>query len=243
MFFFLFISFDLQYSAVIQQQQSKLSPLELNVNTQASIASAQQQQSYASLNGDLFNNMPHLAAKRSYSPFDVSPSFGFNNFIGSSSSQSSASLQSNPNQQYYNGAFSYGQQASADSRLSDHMLGKLGAESASKYPYGGGAVGGSGVVGSGSGVGRYMDDSSLSSPYTKPYEDDTFLSNLHAGQRLNSEVCSCFNHVILNRHSWSVILLKNFIFIPCKLHRWPYTMWPIQSSTIARYWVYAMALK
>lgn len=145
------------------------------------------------MNGDLFNNMPHLNTKRSYSPFDVSPGFGYNNFIGSSSSQSSASLQSNTSQQYYNGAFSYGQpQASTDSRLGDHLLGKLGVQDTvvPKYPYGGGSGGGSGVVGSSGSVGRYTDDSSLSSPYTKPYEDDTFLSNLHAGQRLNSEVCS-----------------------------------------------------
>lgn len=134
---------------------------------QPTVGSGRQQQNYAC--GDLFNNMTHLNAKRSYSPFDLSPSFGFNNLIGSSPSQSTTSLQSNPNSQYYNGAFSYGQQKPSENRIADHLL---GPENTSKYSY----------------SGRYMDDSSLSAPYIKPYEDDTFLSNLHAGQRLNSEV-------------------------------------------------------
>lgn len=156
-------------NAANQQQKPKQSPHE-HAKVQPTVASAQQQQNYASINGDLFNNMPYSNTKRSYSPFDVSPNFGFNNFIGSSSSQSSTSLASNTNSQYYNGAFSYGQQTAADTRIADNMLG--GKISTDKYAYGG----------------RYMDDSSLSSPYIKPYEDDTFLNNLHAGQRLNSEV-------------------------------------------------------
>lgn len=144
---------------------------------QPPVASAQQQQNYASINGDLFNNMPYSSAKRSYSPFDVSPNYGFNNFIGSSSSQSSTSLASNTNSQYFNGAFSYGQPAAAD-----NMIGKMATD---KY----------GTYG-----GRYMDDSALSSPYIKPYEDDTFLNNLHAGQRLNSEVNACKRTLSLGGH-------------------------------------------
>lgn len=135
--------------------------------------SVTQQQNYGSMNGDIFNNMTHLNPKRSYSPFDVSPNFGFNSdFIGSAQTPTVPQPSTPMHSQYFNvnGGFPFNNQTQSDggslfnSRTSSTLTNN--AHCCDDIP-------------------PTQDDSS----FFKKLEDETFLHGLHAGQRLNSEVC------------------------------------------------------
>lgn len=129
-------------------------------------------------NNDLFGNMSHLNPQRSYSPFDATPSYGFNSdFIGASPTPHSQPLPTTSQSQFYNGnygAFSATTATDAESLFSRPSSTCGGnrhccddsppTQDASNY-----------------------FDSSRGYGY-KNYEDNVFLQGLHPGKRLNSEV-------------------------------------------------------
>lgn len=137
-----------------------------------------QQQSFAGINGDRFNNM-HLDNKRSYSSFDVSGNYGFNSdFIGSAPNAAPipTTLQ---NQYYVNDGFPFNNQTHPDT--SSTLFGSRNPSSMTNSH----CCDDQPPTHDHFGTKTHQDENS----FFKKFEDDSFLHGLHPGQRLNSEVC------------------------------------------------------
>lgn len=134
------------------------------VNQQQPQVPKQPTQMPSTQNGDIFYNMSHLNPQRSYSPFDASTNYGFNSgFFGASPTpqaapSSTSTTTTATSNQYYNGGYS---PYTANAVNSDSLFSSGGSVSAS---------------------------TSGSNGFYKSYDDNSFLNNLHPGQRLNSEV-------------------------------------------------------
>lgn len=117
------------------------------------------------------SNLSHLNQKRS-SPFDVSTNFGFNSFIGSTQNNPSTQTSSNMHSQYFNNqGFPFNNQAQTNN---ESLFGtQTPNHCCDDTPMN---------------QNRYGNKAADDSSFFNKFEEDSFLHNLHAGQRLNSEV-------------------------------------------------------